>query len=158
MTSASPHDWTTVELGTLAEFRNGINYNKSNFGKGIPVISVKDFWERSFPQYETLEEIDPKGVVRPDHLLMNDDILFVRSNGNRELIGRSLFIRNLPRKPVTHSAFTIRVRFTTPKADARYYSYLFRSPIIRQVLSAQGNGANISNLNQDILTRLKVYL
>lgn len=150
--------WPTVELGRIAEFRNGINYNKSNFGAGIPVISVKDFWERSFPQYDGLEEINPDGVVRPEHLLRNGDILFVRSNGNRELIGRSLFIRNLPPRPVTHSAFTIRVRLTSGAADARFFAYLFRSPVVRQVLSAQGNGANISNLNQDILTRLKVSM
>ena len=35
--------WKKVPLGTLTEFRNGINYNKDNFGKGIKVINVKDF-------------------------------------------------------------------------------------------------------------------
>ena len=158
MSSAAHAGWAHVELGEVAGFRNGINYNKQNFGKGIPVISVKDFWERSFPQYDSLEEINPNGVVRPEHALKDGDILLVRSNGNRELIGRSLFIRNLPARPVTHSAFTIRVRFTSRLADPRFFAYLFRSPIIRQVLSAQGNGANISNLNQDILTRLRVAL
>ena len=26
----------------IAEFRNGINYSKDNFGKGVKVINVKD--------------------------------------------------------------------------------------------------------------------
>ncbi|WP_275414392.1 MULTISPECIES: hypothetical protein [Spirulina sp. CCY15215] len=35
--------WKTVKLGELAKFRNGINYSKDNFGKGLKVINVKDF-------------------------------------------------------------------------------------------------------------------
>ena len=150
--------WNNVGLSEIAEFRNGINYNKTNFGKGIRVVGVKDFQDRSFPIYDNLEEINPDGVVREESLLRNGDVLFVRSNGNRELIGRSLFVRDLPDYAVTHSAFTIRVRPTSPEANPRFLAYLFRSRLIRDVLSAQGNGANISNLNQDILSRLRVPL
>jgi type I restriction enzyme, S subunit len=148
--------WRRVSLDSIADFRNGINYNKSNFGRGIRVVGVKDFQDRSFPDFSDLEEIDPAGVVRDEHVLKEGDVLFVRSNGNRELIGRSMFVRNLPDARVTHSAFTIRVRMRSPEANPRFFAYLFKSRLIRDVLSAQGNGANISNLNQDILSRLQV--
>jgi type I restriction enzyme S subunit len=156
MMSALEKKWKTVELGELADFRNGVNYNKDNFGKGIPVINVKDFQDYSVPRYDDLDEIDPEGVVNAGHHLKENDILFVRSNGNRDLIGRSVMILNPPKREITHSAFTIRTRFTSNEAVPRYYSYVLRSGIIRQVLSAHGNGANISNLNQDILNKLKV--
>src|SRR5439155_11928028 len=104
--------WPTVPLGTLAEFRNGVNYNKSNFGTGIKVIGVSDFQNHVRASFNQLEQINPKGVVRPEHLLRDGDILFVRSNGNRDLIGRSLFVSGL-RENVTHSAFSIRLRFTS---------------------------------------------
>jgi type I restriction enzyme, S subunit len=158
MIAATSLAWRRVSLGTIAEFRNGINYNKSNFGKGIRVIGVKDFHDRSSPNYGELEEINPEDVVRAAHLLCEGDLLFVRSNGNRELIGRSMFIRNLPGQAMTHSAFTIRVRLTAQEAMPRFFAYVFRSKLIRDILSAQGNGANISNLNQDILARLQVPL
>ena len=149
--------WHTAPLGTLAEFRNGVNYNKSNFGTGIKVIGVSDFQDHVRASFDQLEEINPEGVVRKEHLLRDGDILFVRSNGNRELIGRSLFVSGL-HESVTHSAFSIRLRFTSPQCCPRFYAYLFRSTLIRQALSMYGGGTNISNLNQGILEQLEVPL
>jgi len=151
--------WEKVELSQIAEFRNGVNYTKDNFGRGVRTINVKDFQDYTTPKYDTLDEINPDGVVRDAHLLRENDIIFVRSNGNRELIGRSMMILAAPPAPVTHSAFTIRARFSSrPDIHPRFFAYVFRSGVIRQVLSAHGNGANISNLNQDILARLVVPL
>jgi type I restriction enzyme S subunit len=147
--------WPTVRLGTLADFRNGINYNKDNFGKGIRVINVKDFQDYSVAKFDDLDEINPDGVIRDESLLKNGDIIFVRSNGNRELIGRSMIINNVP-GPISHSAFSIKVRFNSPEVLPRFYAYLFRTQLIRQVLSAQGGGTNIANLNQTILNNLEV--
>jgi type I restriction enzyme S subunit len=149
--------WPTVPLGTLAEFRNGVNYNKSNFGTGIKVIGVSDFQDHVRASYDQLEQINPEGVVRKEHLLRDGDILFVRSNGNRDLIGRSLFVDGV-RENVTHSAFSIRLRFTSPECCSPFYAYLFRSTLIRQALSMFGGGTNISNLNQGILEQLQVLL
>src|ERR1017187_3237552 len=153
-----PRDrWPTGLLGTLGAFRNGVNYNKSTFGTGIKVIGVSDFQDHVRASFDQLEEINPEGVVRKEHLLKNGDILFVRSNGNRDLIGRSMFVDRL-QEGITHSAFSIRLRFVSEECHPRFYAYLFRSHLIRQVLSLHGGGTNISNLNQDILGRLQVPL
>ena len=149
--------WPTVPLGTLAEFRNGVNYNKANFGTGIKLIGVSDFQDHVRASFDQLEQINPEGVVRKGHLLRDGDILFVRSNGNRDLIGRSLFVSGL-RENVTHSAFSIRLRFASSQCCPRFYAYLFRSALIRHALSMFGGGTNISNLNQGILERLEVPL
>lgn len=156
MTDIGYSNWDRGELGSLAEFRNGVNYTKDNFGKGIKIINVKDFQDYSVPNYIELDEINPDGVVSERNHLQENDIVFVRSNGNKELIGRSLMLLSLPPEPVTHSAFTIRARIISPKAFPRFFSYVLRSDLIRQVLSAQGNGTNISNLNQAILSQLQV--
>lgn len=149
--------WKTVPLGTLAEFRNGVNFTKESFGRGIKVINVKDFQGRFKPSYEELAEINPEGVVRENDLLKEDDILFVRSNGNRQLIGRSLLIKGA-KEPVTHSAFTIRARFRSVDVFPLFYAYALRSYIVRDALSAFGSGTNINNLNQSILSNLLVPL
>jgi type I restriction enzyme, S subunit len=147
--------WPRKLLGELADFRNGVNYNKSSFGRGIKVVGVSNFQDYLKPRYRELEEINPEGIVGERNLLRDEDIVFVRSNGNRELIGRSLFIEQPP-FPLTHSAFTIRLRFISPAAWPRFYAYCFRSATIRGALSAHGGGTNISNLNQDILGALEV--
>ena len=59
----------TIELGRIAEFRNGVNYNKDNFGIGIKVINVANFKDYFKPKYEELGEINPEGVVSNDSIL-----------------------------------------------------------------------------------------
>ena len=103
-----------IKLSEIAEFKNGLNYSKKDFGIGLKVINVKNFKDLSFIDFNDLDEIDSDFLSKDDALLKNDDVLFVRSNGNRELIGRSIFIQNLNQR-VSHSAFTIRVRFFSPK-------------------------------------------
>ena len=150
--------WPTIKLNKIANFKNGVNFNKSNFGQGIPVINVRDFQDYTYPHYETLDEINPEGVVKEKDLLLEDDIIFVRSNGNRDLIGRSLYLKNVRNRKVTHSAFTIRARFNSKDICPRFYSYIFKSDLIRKELSAKGGGTNINNLNQQILSELIVPL
>jgi type I restriction enzyme S subunit len=147
--------WPTRRLSDLAEFRNGVNYNKNSFGEGVKVVGVSDFQDYTKPRYADLDQINPEGIVTQRNILHDGDIVFVRSNGNRELIGRSLFIQQPPEE-VTHSAFTIRLRFTSSDVYPKFYAYCFRTPLIRKGLTAYGGGTNISNLNQDILGALEV--
>ncbi|MBY0366460.1 MAG: restriction endonuclease subunit S [Roseateles sp.] len=149
-------NWPIVRLETLATFKNGLNFPGTSWGRGTKIIGVSDFGSRMFPDYETLDEVDPRGVVRDVDLLAENDILFVRSNGNRELIGRSLLIRGL-HEPVSHSGFTIRLRFREgAPVSPRFYAYLFKSDLIRKTLSGSGGGTNINNLNQGLLGQLEV--
>jgi type I restriction enzyme, S subunit len=73
--------WATVTLGEIAQFRNGLNYTKMNFGRGLKVINVKDFQNHLTLSSENLDEINPDGIVREESLLREGDIVFVRSNG-----------------------------------------------------------------------------
>ena len=148
-------NWPSVPFGQLAEFRNGINYSRKNFGLGIKVIGVTNFQDYSKPHYEDLEEINPEGIVSENDILEDQDIVFVRSNGNKSLIGRTLFISSPP-ESVTFSGFCIRARFFNQDDCPIFYSFLFKSSLIRRTLSARSGGTNITNLNQKILSRLEV--
>ena len=133
-------------LGGLGEFRNGLNYSKGNFGHGLKVISVKDFGDRWRPDLTILDQIDPAGLRVDQSDLQSGDILFVRSNGNKDLIGRSMFIEDdLP--DVSFSGFCIRFRPTATDVNPRFLSLYFRTPLFRRTLSLQGKGTNINNLN-----------
>lgn len=142
-------------FGEIAEFRNGVNYVAEDRQTGIGLFNVKDFQDRVRPDYDGLDQVALK-VVPAKAYLQQGDILFVRSNGNKELIGRSLFLNVPPREPVSHSAFTIRARITSGECYPQFYGLYCRSGAIRRALSNQGSGTNISNLNQDILARLPV--
>lgn len=152
------NEWPTIELGQLAEFRNGLNYSAADNGVGLAVVGVSDFQDKSFVDFSSLTELDQSALSTSDALIRKNDILFVRSNGNRELIGRSLLVLADPPKPTSHSGFTIRLRFTDKRADPRFFAYFLRGGMIRRHLSSQGGGTNINNLNQGILSRLTVPL
>lgn len=143
------------KLGELGEFRNGLNYSKENFGTGLKVISVKYFGDRWRPDLTILDEINPAGMRVSNSNLQRGDIIFVRSNGNKELIGRSMLIED-DLEDVSFSGFCIRFRPNNPDTNSRFLSLFFRTSLFRRVLSQQGKGTNINNLNQSILERMIV--
>ncbi|WP_299776854.1 restriction endonuclease subunit S [uncultured Roseobacter sp.] len=146
-----------VKLGELGELRNGLNYSKANAGTGLKVISVKNFGDLRTPNYSELDEINPDGINAKDSLLKAGDVIFVRSNGNKDLIGRSMFIEE-DQTDVSFSGFCIRFRNTSNRARSKYLAYFFRSPVFRRTLSNLGGGVNINNLNQKVLANFPIPL
>ena len=147
--------WPLVPFGDIAEFRNGLNYTRDNHGDGLKVINVGGFGDRFIPDIESLGEINPDGIADEAGYLQPADMLFVRSNGNRELIGRVMYMESIP-YPIAFSAFCIRARIVAPNALPKFYAYFFRSGVVRNVLSSIGGGASIANLNQGILKNFSV--
>ncbi len=148
-------NWESVKLGSLGEFRNGLNYSKENEGEGLKVISVRNFGDLRVPNYDELDEINPDGVNTKDSRLEAGDIIFVRSNGNKDLIGRSMYIEEtMP--DVSYSGFCIRFRNHSPEVRSKFLAYYFRSPLFRRTLSNLGGGTNINNLNQTVLKNFEI--
>jgi len=150
--------WPTLKLRALATFRNGLNFAADARGKGLAIVGVRDFQDRSFVRYDELEELNPSALSSRDSLIAKNDIIFVRSNGNRDLIGRSLFVSEAPPMATSHSGFTIRLRLNDQRALPLFFAYQLRGDIIRKVLSSKGGGTNINNLSQGILGDLDVTL
>lgn len=145
--------WRNVKLGDIADFSNGINFGKEAYAKGIKLIGVSNFGNRFFPEYDELEEVKEE-VVRQNDLLQTGDIVFVRSNGNKELVGRCMLIDNAPAK-VTFSGFCIKARFRNREEhDPCFWTYHFKNQGFRKAMSGAAIGANIQNLSQG---RLAVY-
>lgn len=150
-------EWKKVKLGDIATFSNGINFGKESYAKGVKLITVSDFGDRYFPEYNELVEVDEK-VLRPTDYLQNGDVIFVRSNGNKELVGRCMLIEN-PAKPVTYSGFCIRARLNNiNENNPRFFTYYFKSRTFRRAMSNTAVGANIQNLNQGLLSNHELLL
>lgn len=151
-----PDDWKIVRFGELADFRNGINYLESEKGHPVKVLGVADFQDRTIASYGSLETVELSNVLSANDFLQEGDLLFVRSNGNKRLIGRCLLIKNLQDK-ITHSGFTIRARITSMDlVMPEYVNLLARSYAVRKQIYIEGGGTNISNLSQEILARLQL--
>ncbi len=149
--------WKSVKLGDIATFSNGVNFGKDAYSSGVKLISVSDFGNRYYPNYSSLDEID-RNVLRESDFLKDGDIVFVRSNGNKELVGRCMLIQNPP-CDVTYSGFCIRARLNDFKDhDPKFYAYYFKSDIFRKSMANSASGANIQNLNQGLLFKHVISL
>jgi type I restriction enzyme, S subunit len=144
-----------IQFAQIAEFRNGLNFRKESHGKGCLLVGIPDFKDRFSPDYEFLNEINPEGIVKEEDYLQKGDIVFVRSNGNKALVGRSLYIDKDVK--ALFSGFCIRARFTTNSVDQKFCAYYTKTESFKSQISSSA-GTNINNLNQGILGQVKIPL
>jgi len=147
--------WTQKPFGEMATFRNGINFTKTSKGEAIKILGVKDFQKNYWAPLEAFDSIIPDGVVPEADTLKKNDIVFVRSNGNPELIGRCLLVGDVTEK-TTHSGFTIKARLHSDEVSPTYLCHFLKSGKTRRTMIDGGNGANIRSLNQGTLSRIPV--
>ncbi|MGF6119818.1 type I restriction enzyme S subunit [Janthinobacterium lividum] len=153
-----PNGWSKYVLGDIVAFRNGLNFTKSDTGEEIKIVGVADFKKRSkIENFIDLESIKVASKVRDLDLLKSGDILFVRSNGNKELIGRCLYFPHVADR-ISFSGFTIRGRVNTSLIEPEFASYLMRSKFVTDQIFLGGSGTNISNLSQEILSNIEVKI
>ena len=101
--------WEQIEFGKIADFKNGINFEKKQKGdNGIPTIDVKNMYSDScFVNTNNLYRVNKS--INPDYFLTNGDLLFVRSSLKEEGVGwTSLF--NGKSNSMTFCGFIIRAR------------------------------------------------
>lgn len=148
-------DWEEKLLGDFAEFRNGINYTKGSKGEKIKIVGVKDFQESYWVPEIDLVEVSLDGKINDTDLLREGDILAVRSNGNPQLIGRTL-LAGIINEKVSHSGFTIRIRLNSQLVNPNYLCHFMKIQQTRKTLVESGNGVGIRSLNQGSLSSLKI--
>ena len=149
--------WEATRLGDIIEFSNGVNFDKSLYAPGIKLVNVSNFGDRLYPDYSELAEIS-EDVVKENDYLQNGDIIFVRSNGNKELVGRCMLIENPPMR-TTYSGFCIRARIKNRELfDSKFLTYHFKSGGFRTAMAGNAVGANIQNLSQGRLSAYTAYI
>lgn len=152
------YDSVHIKLRQLGSLKNGLNFSHSDDVANIKFLGVGCFKDnmilREVDDF-TDEHIDFE--ISEEYLLSNGDIVFVRSNGSKELVGRSLMVENID-YPVTFSGFCIRFRnMHTELVDNRFLIYYFRTTHFKQLLLKYSNDStNINNLNQEMLNAIRI--
>lgn len=149
-------DWDITSLLNHGEFKNGLNYSKDDSGVKIFCIGVGDFKSLSkITGIKNLHSLDLNKLPSDDYILNDKDLLFVRSNGNKNLIGRCVEI-NTENERITYSGFCIRYRLNDISLSSCFLTHLFRVSSFRKAMLKNGRGANIQNINQQLLNNLKI--
>lgn len=146
--------WNSKKLSELGSLKNGINFQKNDNESDLYCLGVADFKDNKYiSDISALQKVPSKSVNLTEDLLKNGDIVFVRSNGNKALVGRCVAVYP-NEEAVTFSGFCIRFRKSTTLIKTDYLLYFLKTPQARNALA--GRGANIQNLNQQILSRVNI--
>ena len=150
----NPFGFSTAGLTELGSCKNGMNYHSSDSGAELPCLGVADFKDLSIIDgVEGLSTVSLNERPNEDYLLNDGDIVFVRSNGNKELVGRCLAVYPHGVDAV-FSGFCIRLRLSNDNVRVPYLVWALKQPTIRSQMF--GRGANVQNLNQKILSNVRV--
>ncbi len=144
--------WNTKLLLEMGTCKNGLNFHYDDKGIEINCLGVGDFKDyATIVNVTVLPTISLNEMPSEEYLLKDGDIVFVRSNGNKALVGRSVAI--YPGDvPTTFSGFCIRYRKIDETVNIPYLLQVLKTDSIRKKMI--GRGANIQNLNQQILSTL----
>lgn len=150
-------DAKKIKIGDFVDFRNGVNYFSSGSGYFAKVVGVGNFSSSGeLKEYGQIPRIDLSKDLLDEDELRDGDILFVRSNGSKDLVGRSMLIKNPPPR-VTFSGFTIRARINSDKIISDYLALLCENDDFKKsMLMAGGGNGNISNINQAMLSAVEI--
>lgn len=154
-----PDEWDIFKLGSLGELRNGVNFNRNDFGEGYPVINVKNLYSGRYATIINLNEIK-EGTIKniQDYKLENGDLLFARSSVKASGAGQVAMVNKLPKKDTLFSGFIIRFRNSSKNLNPAFLNYQLRSPVFRNYLTTIATGTTITNLTQPIISNIPVIL
>ncbi|HAV7781251.1 TPA: restriction endonuclease subunit S [Escherichia coli] len=153
---ANPKRWDVASLLEYGSFKNGMNFTKGESGSVLKCLGVGNFKSlATITCMDNIDEIELNTLPSDDYLLKDGDIVFVRSNGNKALVGRCLTIYPNKEK-VTFSGFCIRYRIEKSAITAEYLNFLFRTPSMKRQMLSGGQGANIQNISQGTLSALRI--
>ena len=140
-----------TKLKYVGSFQNGMNFTSKVSDNEIPFLGVGDFQNNMvLSGREAFSSIMYDGVIPYSALLKNDDIVFVRSNGSKSLVGRSVLVRDID-FDLTYSGFCIRFRKQRVDFDSKFILYAMWSNKFREVIDSYARGTNITNVSQDML-------
>jgi len=133
-----PIDWKIVKLGKIFNFKNGVNKEKSFFGKGTPIVNVLDVYGNSGL---TSNQIKGKVTLSENEIisfkLKKDDVVFTRTSETIEDIGTSSVILDDVEK-TTFSGFLLRAQPKTEDFEINFKKFSFSSNIIRKQIISTG--------------------
>ncbi len=152
-----PEDWEATTLGELFDFSNGVNADKTAYGRGIPFVNVLEIIT-----HEALVE----GLIPGRITLLADmttrycvrygDVLFNRTSETQEEVGlASVYVGHAP---VVFGGFVFRARPKTNRLEVGYSKYALQVHSVREQIIARGQGGIRSNIGQRDLKTVYVVL
>ena len=148
--------WTKSTFSDVVdEFKYGLS-EKSDYGyDGIPVFRIPNVTDDGLNfddlKYLSHSQIDSSSLIR------KDDVLIIRSNGSKELVGKSVLVPSLD-KEYTYASFLIRARLNQKIIPAYFVYYINSSDARMQMFRKAKSSAGINNINSKELGAINILV
>mgnify|MGYP001610034795 CR=1 FL=1 len=150
-----PLSWVFTTLGQVViDFKYGTSEKSDYAFTGTPVLRIPNIVSGS------LDLTDLKylstSTTNEDDFVRNRDILIVRSNGSRDLVGKNALVENV-KNNIAYASYLIKIRPLI--VNSTYIWILLNSPLAKKQLFDQAkSAAGINNINTQELSSLTIPL
>lgn len=149
--------WEEKRLGEFLSFKNGINADKSKYGKGEKFINVLDIIaDNPITNDSIIGRVEVSDKVFKKNEVVFGDVLFQRSSEIREEAGQSNVYLDKKRSS-TFGGFVIRGRPIT-SFDPIYFNFLLKTWSARKEITTKSGGSTRFNVGQDSLGEVIVHV
>lgn len=157
--STGCQDCRWVELGELSwDASYGTSVKCEYNASGPPVIRIPNVRGGSLC-FADLKRATSVGRLTQEAALCSGDLLVIRTNGSRSLIGRCALVEQAP--PTLHyfASYLIRFRLTVDSALQKWLRLIWDSPRVRsQIVKAAATSAGQYNVSIPALRKISVPL
>ena len=147
-----------VKLGELFEFKNGINKEKSSFGKGTPIINYVNVYKKNKIYFEDLQglvEATDDELIR--YKVKRGDVFFTRTSETIEEIGfTSVLLEDI--ENCVFSGFILQARPLTDLLLPEYCAYCFSTSSIRNAIIRKSTYTTRALINGTSLSQIEIPL
>jgi type I restriction enzyme S subunit len=152
-----PGEWEVAPLSELFEFRNGVNADKTAYGRGVRFINVLEAITHS---HLTADQIPGRvrltPAARDAYLVRPGDVVFNRTSETQDEVGfAAVYLGN---EPVVFGGFVIRGRPLGSRLDSEFAGFILRAQAVREQIVKRGQGAIRANIGQADLRQVLVPL
>ena len=126
--------YALVPVASLFEFKNGLNKEKSAFGKGKPIVNFTDVYNKRCLTRESIKGlVDVTDAEIERYGARKGDVFFTRTSETKDDIGMSsTLIDDIP--DCVFSGFVLRARPTTELLLPKFCAYFFSTNDVRKTI------------------------
>lgn len=148
--------WQQVKLGhLLKDIKYGTSEKSDYSFTGVPILRIPNIGEMEL-LFDDVKQLQ-REECSPKEYLAENDILIIRSNGSKDLVGKCALVCDLDRK-YTYASFLIRLK-TKENVLAEYIVwYLNSEDARRQLFRKAKSSAGIHNINSKEIADIDIRI
>lgn len=149
-------DWKEKKLGDIVTgFKYGVSDKCDYKNDGIPVLRIPNVGDGTI-DYTDLKYSE-RNDIEENYIVKENDILIIRSNGSRDLVGKSALYNNTDKK-FSYGSFLIKI-IPSKAVNPKYLVTFLNSDDARnQMFNKAKSSSGIHNINTKELSEIRLKL